>query len=112
VVEQFPKSEYAHDARQRMIYLRNLLAEYEVHVAKYYLKRGAYVAAAQRAKGAMEQFDGAPSTRVALEVLIAAYDRLDLKELAAQARQVYELNYSGDVQRLQAATRKRWWKFW
>jgi outer membrane protein assembly factor BamD len=112
VVEQFPKSEYAHDARQRMIYLRNLLAEYEVNVARYYLKRGAYVAAAQRAKGAIEQFDGAPSTRAALEVLIAAYDRLDLKELAAQARQVYELNYSGEVQQLQAATRKRWWKFW
>ena len=50
VVEQFPKSEYAHDARRRMVYLRNRLADYEIAVAKYYVGRGAYVAAAQRAK--------------------------------------------------------------
>ena len=83
VVEQYPKSDYAHDARKRMIFLRNRLAEYEVHVAEYYLKRGAYVAAAQRAKGAIEQYDGAPAIRDALAILIEAYDRLDLKELAA-----------------------------
>src|SRR3982750_4721434 len=51
VVEQYPKSDYAHDARRRMLYLRNRLADYEVHVAGYYLRRGAFVAAAQRAKG-------------------------------------------------------------
>ena len=97
VVEQYPKSDYAHDSRQRMIFLRNRLASYEVHVARYYLKRGAFVAAAQRAKGAIEQYDGAPTTREALEILIASYDRLDLKDLAAQARQVYEANYGGQV---------------
>jgi len=112
VVERYPKSEYAHDARQRMIYLRNRLAEYEVHIAKYYLKRGAYLAAAQRAKGAIEQYDGAPAIRSALEILIAAYDRLDLKDLAAQSRQVYEANYGSQVEHLQAAVRKPWWKFW
>lgn len=112
VVEKYPKSAYAHDARKRMIFLRNRLADYETHVAQYYLKRGAYVAAAQRAKGAIEQYDGAPAVRSALEILIAAYDRLDLKELAAQARQVYEANYGSQVGRLQAATRKAWWKFW
>lgn len=63
VVEQFPKSEYAHDARRRMVHLRNRLADYEVYVARYYLKRGAYVAAAQRAKQAIEQYDGAPAIR-------------------------------------------------
>jgi outer membrane protein assembly factor BamD len=109
VVEQFPKSEYAHDARKRMIFLRNRLADYEVRVAKYYIRRGAYVAASQRAKGVIEQYDGAPAIRPALEVLITAYDRLNLKDLAAQARQVYELNYGGEVQ---AATRKHWWKLW
>lgn len=112
VVEQYPKSEYAHDARKRMIFLRNRLADYEVHVAKYYLKRGAYVAAAQRAKGAIEQYDGAPSTRSAMEVLIASYDRLDLKDLASQARQVYEANYGSQVGHLKAASHKPWWKFW
>jgi outer membrane protein assembly factor BamD len=88
VVEQYPKSDYAHDARKRMIFLRNRLADYEVHVAQYYLKRGAYVAAAQRSKGAIEQYDGAPAIRQALTILIEAYDRLDLKELAAQSRLV------------------------
>ncbi len=108
VVEQYPKSEYAHDALQRMIYLRNRLASYEVHVARYYYKRGAYVAAAQRAKSALDQFDGAPSTQEALRILINCYDQLRLSELAAQSRLVYAANYtSGEP----AALKKSWWKF-
>jgi outer membrane protein assembly factor BamD len=112
VVERFPKSEYAHDARQRMIHLRNRLADYEVHVANYYLRRGAYVAAAQRAKQAIEQYNGAPSMRDALEVLIAAYERLDLEELAKQTREVYRLNYEGEPEQRTAARDKPWWKLW
>ena len=61
-----------------MIYLRNRLANYEVHVARYYYKRGAYVAAAQRAKSALDQFDGAPATQEALQILISCYDQLHL----------------------------------
>jgi len=112
VVEQYPKSEYAHDALQRMIYLRNRLANYEVHVARYYLKRGAYVAAAQRAKGCVEQFDGAPAVREALQIMIQSYDHLNLKLLADQTRQVYELNYGGEVRESEAEIKKPWWKFW
>ena len=112
VVEQYPKSDYAHDAQKRMIFLRNRLAEYEVHVASYYLKRGAYVAAAQRAKGAIEQYDGAPAIREALQILIEAYDKLDLKPLAVQSRQVYEENYQGDIREARAANHKSWWQFW
>ena len=63
MVEQYPKSEYAPDSLQRMVYLRNRLASYEVHVARFYYKRDAYVASAQRAKGAIEQYDGAPATQ-------------------------------------------------
>jgi outer membrane protein assembly factor BamD len=112
VVEQYPKSEYAHDARQRMIYLRNRLASYEVHVARYYLKRGAYVAAAQRAKGAIEQYDGAPAVREALQILIGSYEHLNLQPLAAQTRQVYEANYAGPVPASQADAKRPWWKSW
>lgn len=112
VVEQYPKSEYAHDALQRMIYLRNRLANYEVHVARYYLKRGAYVAAAQRAKGCVENFDGAPAVREALQIMIQSYDRLGLQPLADQSRKVYEFNYGSDVRQAQAETRKHWWKIW
>jgi outer membrane protein assembly factor BamD len=102
VVEQYPKSEYAHDSRKRMIFLRNRLADYEVHVARYYLKRGAYVAAAQRSKSAIEEYDGAPAVRDALAILINCYDRLDLPELAEQSRAVYGANFEGDVRQAQA----------
>jgi outer membrane protein assembly factor BamD len=112
VVEQYPKSEYAHDSLQRMIYLRNRLASYEVHVARYYFKRGAYIAAAQRSKGAIEQYDGAPAVREALQIMIESYDRLNLQPLAAQTRQVYEANYAGDVRQSQAEIKKSWWKIW
>jgi outer membrane protein assembly factor BamD len=112
VVELYPKSDYAHDARKRMVFLRNRLADYEVHVAEYYLRRGAFVAAAQRAKGAVEQFDGAPAIREALAILIEAYDRMGLKELAEQSRTVYQANYQDDVRRAQADVHKSWWQFW
>ena len=112
VVEQYPKSEYAHDSLQRMIYLRNRLASYEVHVARYYFKRGAYIAAAQRSQGAIEQYDGAPAVREALQIMIESYDRLNLQPLAAQTRQVYEANYAGDVRHSQAEVKKSWWKIW
>ena len=79
MVEQFPNSDYAHDARRRMVYLRNRLADYELSVARYYIKRDAYVAAAQRAKQTIEQYDGAPAVREALEIMIVAYEKLGLR---------------------------------
>jgi outer membrane protein assembly factor BamD len=112
VVEQYPKSDYAHDARKRMIFLRNRLADYEVHVASYYLRRGAYVAAAQRAKGAIEQYDGAPGVKDALTILIESYDKMGLAELAEQSRTVYQTNYQDDVRQAQADVQKSWWQFW
>jgi outer membrane protein assembly factor BamD len=114
VVEQYPKSVYAHDSLQRMIYLRNRLASYEVHVARYYFKRGAYVAAAQRARGAIEQYDGAPAVKEALAIMIQSYDHLALQPVAAQTRLVYEANYSAaDVRQAQADSKKSsWWKIW
>lgn len=112
VVEQYPKSEYAHDALQRMVYLRDRLAGYEVHVARYYFKRGAYVAAANRAKGAVEQYDGAPAVRDALALMIECYDKLGLEPLAAQSRSVYAANFSANVAQSEAVTKRAWWKFW
>jgi outer membrane protein assembly factor BamD len=112
VVEQYPKSEYAHDSLQRMIYLRDRLADYEVHVARYYMKRGAYVAAAQRAKGCVDNFDGAPAVKDALKMMIEAYDRLGLKPLADKAREVYQLNYGSEVAQEQADIKKAWWRIW
>ena len=112
VVEQYPKSAYAYDSLQRMVYLRDRLASYEVHVARYYFKRGAYIAAAQRAKGAIEQYDGAPAMKDALAIMIESYDRLNLPPLAAQTRQVYAANFSGEVRLAEAEVKKSWWQFW
>ncbi len=108
LLERYPDSAYAHDARHRMVYLRNRLADYETHVADYYLRRGAYVAAINRAKYCIENYDGAPAIRQALEILIAAYDGLGLEELAGQARAVHAANYpDGPLKR-----RKRGWLPW
>jgi len=111
VVEDFPKSEYAHDSRRRMIHLRNRLADYELHVAKYYVKRGAWVAAARRAKETIEQYDGAPAVRESLEILIQSYEQLGMKELAAQAREIYAANYGGTADKVVPVS-KPWWRIW
>jgi outer membrane protein assembly factor BamD len=107
VVTQFPRSEYAHDARRRMIYLRNRLADYEVAVGRYYLRRGAYVGALARAKYTIETYDGAPAVREALEIMARAYRALDMKELADQADQVYRENFPDGAERV--GRRNRWW---
>ncbi len=93
LVERYPASEYAPDAQQRMVYLKNRLAAYENRVADYYLRRGAYVAAANRAKNALESFNGADSNEESLRIMIAAYEELGLNDLAADARRVLELNF-------------------
>jgi outer membrane protein assembly factor BamD len=112
VVEQYPNSEYAHDARRRMVYLKNRLADYEIAVARYYVGRGAYVAAAQRAKVCIEEFDGSPAVREALEILILSYERMDLKELANQTRQMYRTNYDAEAGEKRQAPKRKWWKLW
>ena len=109
VVARYPKSEYAHDAQRRMIYLRNRLAEYEVNVARYYIRRGAYLAAAQRAQRAIEQYDGAPAIRDGLEIMIDAYGRLGLSDLKAGVEKVYAENFP---QARPADSQHSWWHFW
>jgi len=97
LVQQYPKSPYAADARQRMVYLRNRLADYEVEVARFYLKRGAYVGAANRAKGVIENFDGAPAVDPALKILAASYRKLGVDDLATVADNVRKANNVANV---------------
>ena len=110
VVDSYPKSDYAADSRRRMIYLRNRLADYELQIARYYATRGAWVAAAQRAEKSIEQYDGAPSTREALQIMIQAYQSLGYAELAANTEKVYHQNYPD--QPLQQGRSGKWWKPW
>ncbi len=92
LVNRFPDSQYAADARQRMVYLRNLMAEQELLVARYYLRRGAWVAAQNRARYTIEHFPGSPQSVEALDVLARAYEGLNRHDLAQQARQTLALN--------------------
>jgi outer membrane protein assembly factor BamD len=96
LVERYPASPYAEDARQRMIFLKNRLAAYENTVARYYLDRGAYIAALNRAKGALEEYNGANSGNESLEIMIEAYEGLGMTKLAADARQVLESNFPNE----------------
>ena len=93
LVERYPASQYAPDAEQRMLFLKNRLAAYENHVADYYLRRGAYVAALNRAKNALEEYNGADSNARSLEIMARAYDELGMAELAADTRRVLALNF-------------------
>lgn len=96
LVERYPASPYAQDAHQRMVYLRNRLASYENKVARFYLERDAYVAALNRAKGAIEQYNGADSGKESLEIMIEAYERLGMLDLAADTRRVLQSNFPND----------------
>ena len=93
LTNRYPNSRYAPDAKQRMIYLRNLLAAYEIHVAHYYLTRHAYVAAANRGRYVVENFQETPAVGDGLAVMVEAYQRLTLDDLAATSLETLKLNY-------------------
>ena len=97
LIRRFPNSEYVPDARQRMVYLRNRLADYENHVADYYVRRGAYVAAVNRAKYALERYPEAPELERTLQILVVAYEQLGMTDLAADARRVLRESFGDDA---------------
>ena len=93
LIQRFPESRYADDSRQRMQYLKNLLAMHEIHVARYYVKRGAWLAAANRARYVVENYQGTPAVSDALAVMTIAYREMGLDDLASDAARVLSLNY-------------------
>jgi len=93
LLRRFPQSRYAPDAKQRMIYLRNRLAAYEVHVGNYYIKRKAYLAAANRGRYVVENFQGTPSVGDGLALMVEGYRQLKLDDLADSALATLRLNY-------------------
>jgi outer membrane protein assembly factor BamD len=113
LVEQFPASKYSADARQRMDYIVNALAEHEVHVARYYFRRTAYVAAANRAQQAVRDYPQTPASEEALYIMVASYDKLGLPELRDDAERVLKKNFpkSRFVEGGERISRP-WWKFW
>jgi len=114
LTEQFPSSRYTPDAKLRMDYIVNALAAYEVHVARYYFNRGAYVAAANRAQQAVLEFQQAPATEEALFIMARSYDRLQLATLRDAADRVLRTNFpdSRFVKPLAEAKDRPWWRLW
>lgn len=109
LVSRFPESDYAPDARARMVHIRNQLAEHELHVARYYARRQAFIAAANRAQYVVQHFQGAPAVPEALAIMVKAYQELDQARLAERSHKVLTLNYpespfldNGDV-------KLEWW---
>jgi len=114
VITRFPDSRYAPDAMLRMRYLVNALASHEVHVARYYMKRGAYLAAANRAQSAIRNYSQAPATEEAVFVLVLAYDRLGMNDLRDAADRVMRANFP-DSRYLKAGGDRKdvpWWRLW
>jgi outer membrane protein assembly factor BamD len=92
LVTRFPNSKYAPDAKVRMQYLANTLAHHELNVARYYLRRGAYVAAVNRAKTVITDYSQTPQHMDALQILVQCYDALGMKDLRDDAQRVLDLN--------------------
>ena len=112
---RFPDSKYTPDARQRMLYIVNSLAGYEVHVARYYARRGAHVAAINRAQQAINDYQGVPAAEEALAILVYSYDALGMTQLRDDARRVLNQNYPDSSflkNPLVARKSKPWWQLW
>ncbi len=114
LVSRFPDSRYSPDARLRMTYIVNSLAQYEVHVARYYHSRGAHVAAINRAQSALSDYTDAPALEEALHIMIQSYDALGMAQLRDDARRVMQASYpdSEYLSKGFKSTKDPWWKVW
>lgn len=115
LAQRFPDSKYTPDATLRMRYLINALASHEVHVARYYVRRGAYLAAANRAQGVVKDFPQAPAVEEALFLMMQSYDALKLTSLRDDAERVLRANFPQSTYLTaapQAQRRSAWWKLW
>jgi outer membrane protein assembly factor BamD len=114
LTEQFPDSRYTPDARARMDYIVNALARYELHVARYYYRRGAFIAAANRAQQAVKDYQQTPSVEEALYILARSYERLGLNDLRDDADRVLAKNFPNSRFPSEGISRRNdaWWKFW
>jgi outer membrane protein assembly factor BamD len=114
LTEQFPQSIYADDALTRMNYIVNSLADYEVHVARYYYRRGAYVAAVNRAQQVVTDFQQSPAAQEALFIMMQSYDRLGLTDLRDDADRVLRKSFPATTLHTDGMATKKssWWQLW
>ncbi|WP_367850314.1 outer membrane protein assembly factor BamD [Rhodoferax sp. WC2427] len=111
---RFPDSRYTPDARQRMVYIVNSLGKYEVHVARYYYSRGAYVAAINRAQATLADYSNVPAVEEALYIMVKSYDALGMTQLRDDTQRVLTLNYPNSEYSANGFKAKDspWWKLW
>lgn len=114
LVTRYPESKYAKDATLRMSYLVNTLSQHELHVARYYMKRQAYVAALNRCKFVIENYPETPAVEEALVIMISAYDLLDMDDLKQDTLRVLRTNYPQSRFNTTGVPEDQrvWWKFW
>jgi outer membrane protein assembly factor BamD len=115
VLTRFPESRYAEDSKARMRFLVNALASNEVYVARYYMKRGAFLAAANRAQYAVEHYPQAPAVEEAMAILVKAYDQLGLSDLRDSANRVLMKNFPNTEWLKSGGPKKKkipWWRLW
>ena len=114
LTDRYPKSRYFKDATQRMVYLVNALSQHEMHVARYYMKRQAYLAALNRAKYVLEYYPNSASVEEALVISVSAYDYMELSDLKDDTLRILKTNYPQNPMVLGkfSEDEKVWWKFW
>jgi len=114
LVARYPNSQYAADSILRMRYLVNAMAQHQIHVADYYLRRGAFMAAANRAQGVVRDYQQSPAVEAALFIMVQAYDRLGLTQLRDDAKSVLDKNFPNSAI-LKTGVEQRnapWWQLW
>ncbi|HEY1148867.1 MAG TPA: outer membrane protein assembly factor BamD [Pseudoduganella sp.] len=113
LVEKFPDSQYAPDSIDRMKYLINAMAKYEIYVARYYYRRGAFLAAANRAQGVVTDFADSPAIEEALAIMVRSYDKMGNEVLRDDALRVFKKNFP-DSKMLESPVKgeRPWYKFW
>lgn len=112
LVDRYPNSKYAPDSIERMNYLINAMAQYEVHVSNYYHRRGAYVASLNRAMNALKDYSEAPAREEALYLMILNYNKLGMVDLRDDTQRIFTKNYPNSKFLAPGAQDKSWWKFW
>ncbi len=114
LVTRYPESKYAPDALQRMAYLVNALARGEIHVARYYMKRKAFVAAARRAQFVLEEYPQTPATEDALYIMAQAYEEIGLTSLREDVEKIMKKNFPESVYLSESGSleKKSWWEIW
>lgn len=114
LVTRFPDSKYASDAEARMKYLVNSMAAGEVHIARYYFRRGAYVAAINRAQATVRQYQRAPAVEEALYIMLQSYEKLGLDDLRGDTERIMKTNFptSELLSRGYQGDQRPWWKLW